>query len=280
MIKVISLFVVLIPFVTLSQAELKCGIHKNDLQTRIIGSETVRNHAFPWMTFLMLSYYEPDGKLKGYTCGASLINKQWLLTSAHCLAITKSSKFASGVAILGTNIVSIRHQSKDSIQINFGPKNTFLNNGYNPRTDESNIALLKMPKPLNLEKVKDFISPICLPARGVPMKDDICFSSGWGEISPFPFDQKYLRRYHESVISFDQCKKYFWPATKNSFCTSNRGHTDCTGDFGGPLQCLNKDKAWTIEGVYNIGYGFCDNTSVFTKVENYLDWIEDTMDEN
>lgn len=123
MIKVISLFVVLIPFVTLSQAELKCGIHKNDLQTRIIGSETVRNHAFPWMTFLMLSYYEPDGKLKGYTCGASLIAKQWLLTSAHCLAITKSSKFASGVAILGTNIVSIRHQSKDSIQINFGPKN-------------------------------------------------------------------------------------------------------------------------------------------------------------
>lgn len=119
------LFVNLMSLMTLSYVELKCGIYKHDLKTRmnLVDGEIVQNHAYPWMAFLMLTYFEPDGKLTGFTCSASLIKKQWILTSAYCLIIAKSVKFADGVVILGTNDISAKHKSKRSIKITIDQKN-------------------------------------------------------------------------------------------------------------------------------------------------------------
>lgn len=50
------------------------------------------------------------------------------------------------------------------------------------------------------------------------------------------------------------------------------------GDSGGPLVCM-KDNHMTLVGIisWGLGCGQKDIPGVYTKVTNYLDWIQDNM---
>lgn len=115
------LFVVSMSLVTLSQAKSDCGIQNSGFLAKIPKSknEVVPNHRYPWMAFLVLTYYQKNGMLSGNTCGATLINDQWLVSSATCLSIANDKFFITGVAMLGTNDWSGNHISKHNIKINF-----------------------------------------------------------------------------------------------------------------------------------------------------------------
>lgn len=54
-------------------------------------------------------------------------------------------------------------------------------------------------------------------------------------------------------------------------------HDACQGDSGGPLVC-ESDRHMTLVGIisWGIGCGQKDVPGVYTKVANYLDWIQDT----
>lgn len=55
-------------------------------------------------------------------------------------------------------------------------------------------------------------------------------------------------------------------------------HDACQGDSGGPLVCM-KDNRMTLVGIisWGIGCGQKDVPGIYTKVTNYLDWIQDNM---
>lgn len=50
------------------------------------------------------------------------------------------------------------------------------------------------------------------------------------------------------------------------------------GDSGGPLNCQAEDGKWQVHGVVSFGSTFGCNyyrkPSVFTRVSNYIDWID------
>ncbi|KAM7313983.1 plasma kallikrein-like [Ixodes scapularis] len=50
---------------------------------QIIGGEDAEPQEFPWQ--ISLQYIVPPGNNLGHGCGGSIINKQYVLTAAHCV---------------------------------------------------------------------------------------------------------------------------------------------------------------------------------------------------
>ena len=60
------------------------------------------------------------------------------------------------------------------------------------------------------------------------------------------------------------------------------GKTLCSGDSGGPPQCVGSDGLWYQYGTLSYGGG-CGEANVpdtFTRVSYYIDWIEKTITSN
>ena len=123
------------------------------------------------------------------------------------------------------------------------------------------------------------MSPVCLP----PPHLDI--SKGYGIISGFGEMENGLNSYELlwariEMLKHAECLK--GPngdeLTRNMICAGGGKVDSCQGDSGGPLVVNVKGKI-TLAGVTSWGYG-CGVTGspgVYTKVANYIDWIEDAQ---
>ncbi|RXG54128.1 Enteropeptidase [Armadillidium vulgare] len=96
-----------------------------------------------------------------------------------------------------------------------------------------------------------------------------------------------LQEVEVPLISTGECRKrtLFLPLyrlTEDMFCAGYvRGGRDaCLGDSGGPLMCQKSNGKWEVMGVTSNGYGCArpHRPGVYTKVGNYLPWIEQVME--
>lgn len=71
--------------------------------------------------------------------------------------------------------------------------------------------------------------------------------------------------------------------TDNMFCAGfpEGGRDSCQGDTGGPFTLLEDGRFWAAGIVsWGVDCGKVGTYGVYTKVTNYLDWINKTMEEN
>jgi len=104
-------------------------------QTRIIGGTESTSQSYPWMVSL-----KSNGQ---HFCGASLIDKQWVMTAAHCV----EQETAGGVSVVvgeyNTEQADIGEQSRQVSQIIIHPQ----------YGDDNDIALLKLASPVGNSQV-------------------------------------------------------------------------------------------------------------------------------
>ncbi|MEQ2280090.1 hypothetical protein AMECASPLE_016184, partial [Ameca splendens] len=238
---------------------------------RIIGGVEATLGRWPWQVSL---YYS-----NRHTCGGSIITSQWIVTAAHCVHNYRLPQVSSWVVYAG---IVTRSSAKIAQHAGYVVEKIIYNKNYNHRSHDSDIALMKLRRPLNFS---DTIRPICLPPYDYDLPGGTqCWISGWGYTQPDGVHSPdTLKEAPVPIISTKKCNSscmYNGEITPRMLCAGyTEGKVDaCQGDSGGPLVC--QEEHWRLTGVVSWGTGCAEpnHPGVYTKVAEFLDWIYDMIE--
>ncbi|XP_077973719.1 transmembrane protease serine 9-like isoform X2 [Styela clava] len=234
---------------------------------RINGGSYAVQGSWPWQVYIM----DDRGD---YKCGGSVVDKDWVLTAAHCTYFPTIT-----VGIGGYNLTN---QEDDQIikvkEVYRHPNyvNSAIGNGYD-------IALFKLEKSITFGR---HVQPICIATLGnvdAESADHNCIVTGWGLTKIGGVVSQVLRQVRLPIMPNEQCEKANGKAfnTDFLFCAGyfeTGGADSCQGDSGGPLVCL-KDNNWFQYGIVSYGSdgSFCGRpgeAGFYTTVTYYEEWIQ------
>lgn len=169
----------------------------NSFSSFIIGSFESESQAWPWSAYL---------QIRGRRCGATVIQKNWVLTAAHCVSKTDSKK----IKVRTGNLAIFRN---DNFTVNV--KRIVVHPDFKKDPYPINdLALIEVKKPLN-------VTPICLPKiDSVFQGRKNCFIAGWGRTMAEEKTSKpvKLREAHLHVWLNEKCELFY---TKHGFINSS-----------------------------------------------------------
>ena len=131
--------------------------------------------------------------------------------------------------------------------------------------------------------------PICLPVLPeMRTVKEIYYVSGWGltenDTSSDVLQVGLLRQLPNDVCQqLLQRKDKYVTVNSDQMCAIGANRTDnCSGDSGGPLKTVAVNARFVQYGVVSYGLRTCGKETapgVYTRVENYIDWILDNLEE-
>lgn len=262
------------------------------IPNRIFGGDDSDINEFPWIA--LLQYMNLESNERSFQCAGSLISSRYVLTAAHCLIGSVSSKII-GVRLGEWNYSSEgascfmttkgRRCSKAAVDV--AVASLLPHPAYNPRNNNKydDIGLIRLDKDIEFSS---HISPICLPpANSYLQPGERLTIAGWG-LKGFNKLSVIKQKVDLPVASVSQCSIMFenygrlTRIGQGQFCAGGEsGKDSCTGDSGAPLmrQLPTNPPRWYIEGVvsFGVGCGLKDHYGIYTKVSKYLNWIHSTM---
>ena len=150
---------------------------------------------------------------------------------------------------------------------------------YDKITYDNDVALVKLETTASLN---DYVNTLCLPKELAPPSMR-CMVAGWGATMEHGPASDELMKAEVPIVDSSACARpdvYGTKITKNMMCAgyAHGGIDTCQGDSGGPLHCRNREdpRRWEVQGIASWGSG-CGRQlryGVYTKVWNYLPWIE------
>ncbi|XP_075699047.1 complement C1s subcomponent [Rhinoderma darwinii] len=252
-----------------------CG-KTSSQQARIYGGEKAKEGFFPWLV-----------RIESSTLGGgSLLSDRWVLTAAHVVEENKHPTLQVG---------ALNYLQATTIQA----KKIIIHPDWREDVDNENrknynndIALIQLARRIELDEC---ICPICLPQReetAHPAISEVGYIAGWGKLTKtikqkqIIIDQPKVLQYTSvPLLDLEACKKNVpntYTITSNMLCAGGKGHDSCGGDSGGPLMfedLKNQEyKRLYIAGIVSWGIN-CGDFGMYTKVQNYVDWIEKTIEE-
>ncbi|XP_037319257.2 serine protease 27 [Pungitius pungitius] len=246
-----------------SHAQLDvCGT--TPLNTRIVGGQVAPVGKWPWQVSL-----QQNG---GHVCGGSLINKEWVMSAAHCFSSVSTSGWQ----------VSLGRQNLQGINPNEVSRtvaSVILHPQYNSGTSNNDIALLRLSSPVQFT---DYIRPVCLAASDSVFNTGTgSWVTGWGAVQegvllPFP---EALQQVQVPVVGNRQCNclNDVGTVTDNMICAGvlAGGKDSCQGDSGGPM-VNKKGSVWVQSGIVSFGFGCArpNLPGVYSRVSRYQSWID------
>ncbi|XP_004863646.2 mannan-binding lectin serine protease 2 [Heterocephalus glaber] len=258
---------------SLPVCEPACGLSTRTTHGRIYGGQNAKLGEFPWQVLLL-----------GQTIGAgALLHDNWILTAAH--AVYREKDHAPSLDI---RMGALQRLSPHYTQA--WAEAVFIHEGYTHGAGfDNDIALIKLK---NKVVINSNIMPICLPrkaAESLMRTNDIGTASGWG-LTQRGFLARNLMFVDLPIVDHQKCtavyEKQHYPGgrvTANMLCAGLEagGKDSCRGDSGGALVFLdNETQRWFVGGIVSWGSikcGAADQYGVYTKVINYIPWIENII---
>ncbi|XP_073688769.1 chymotrypsinogen B-like [Garra rufa] len=243
----------------------ECG--KAPLSKKIVGGQDATAGSWPWQVSIQSAKF-------GHFCGGSLINKDWVLSAAHCFMSISASDI---VMYFGR-----QSQSGSNPDETLRTSSQIINHpNYNNPKHDNDIALVQLSSSVIFS---DYIRPVCLAAAGSKFAGGTeSWVTGWGSLQPGGQPAKILQEVMTPVVNNSDCNKVYGAGlTSNMICAGKGGKSSCQGDSGGPLVSRN-NSVWTQSGIVSFGPKQCDDPkypTVHARVSQYQDWITSKIGSN
>ncbi|XP_026108471.1 serine protease 27-like [Carassius auratus] len=260
----LSVSVITLLYITGSLCQLDvCG--RAPLNNKIVGGEDATAGSWPWQVSIFLSG-------SSHNCGGTLINKDWVLSAAHCFQDFVLSKVVIYFGRLSQSGSNPDETSRTVIQVINHPN-------YDSRSNDNDIALVQLSSSVTFS---DYIKPVCLAAAGsVFGAGTESWVTGWGTLQAGGIVPHILQQVMIPVVNNSACAKAYegmYTITGNMVCAGllNQGGKDsCQGDSGGPMVSKN-GSLWIQSGVVSFGQGCAEARypGVYARVSEYQDWIK------
>ena len=249
-----------------ADTEQECVCGSESVSPRIINGRRAKAGHFPWIVYVRLA--------GGWdSCTGSLINDDWVLTSAHCVP-SHLDPFDMAVHV-GQECGITRTWSPhfDGIRVKRIHRHEQFQGG--PGYD---IALLQL-EPLPFGSAPRHFMPVCLSGNQTTSSVDNLLVSGWGLVN-----EGLQRRASEclneadlDVVDQAECLKHGASfAAEHVMCAGGRQNI-CHGDSGGPLMTRKNGGRMVQVGITSFGRADCsiltETPAGFEKVSDHLQWI-------
>jgi len=262
-----------------------------NVKQSIVGGSQAEPHSFPWIAKILT--FQPNGNSYSTgNCGGSLVNKNWIVTAAHCFneqseAQVNTPTFLKRVFVhLGAQTITQYNVANEPTQTVCTAAKVMIHPKYNkgPANTNYDVALIK----LNCDVVyTDAIRPICLPTATdnwrTPTSPERMLISGWGKTSDNSQVSSELKQGVVSLVTVDKCVQPAnprgWAPSQidaSMLCAQDNGASTCQGDSGGPIAAVKNGK-FTLAGVVSFGASSCQSPlpTVFAHIptKEILDFV-------
>ncbi|XP_063706552.1 trypsin-1-like [Culicoides brevitarsis] len=256
----------------------RCGISAQ--QYSIVGGEDASLREYPHMAAI------GDNTLENFIhwfCAGSIISEYFVITAAHCIFTNKQvngNMISPKIVKLGALNVDIQESTVEIYQVEKG----IIYPDYRSQFVYNDIGLLKLRTKVQFNIN---IRPICL-AVDKHQNHDQVWAIGWGSYKNASYEG-ILQKLQLPLVSTKECSKTYNAKRKrlpeglkdSILCYGAvRGIDTCPGASGGPIQVVNSDIycSYSLVGVTSAGVRCTEGyPGLFTKVSEYLDWIETTV---
>ncbi|XP_049749471.1 trypsin-like [Elephas maximus indicus] len=225
---------------------------------RIVGGYTCQKNSLPYQVSL--------NSVGNHFCGGSLISDQWVVSAAHCYKPQIQVR-------LGEHNIKVLEGTEQFINAT----KIILHPKYNSTEYDNDIMLIKLSSPAT---INSWVSNVSLPTSCAAAHTQ-CLTSGWGNTKIIGSNYPDLLQCLEAPILSDFVCHIAYPGriTSNMICVGflKGGKDSCQGDSGGPVVCNGE-----LQGIVSWGYGcaLIGKPGVYTKVCNYVSWIQETIAAN
>ena len=259
-----------------SQPTFECVAPDRRTVTRIVGGFNAPRRMAPWQISVQQLR---EGSWQNF-CGGSLISPSWVLTAAHCFTDPRTG---------------VRNRFEDDFRMMYGSQSLaaggeyrraeriVIHEGYDPRRNVHDIALVRLAEPLPGAQTVQLQSPRLNRVFGSPGACAVV--TGWGRLEDGGPRPDRLQAVDLPIIDNATCGSIYpgvYPIgeiTDGQVCAGyEQGRLDtCVGDSGGPLVVPGGPTGWTQIGVVSYGWRCAAPRAygVYTRVSSYIDWILD-----
>ncbi|XP_013100035.1 chymotrypsin-1 [Stomoxys calcitrans] len=222
---------------------------------RVVGGSTAEEGLAPYQVSLQGFW--------GHFCGGAIIDKDWVLTAAHCVAYKDADDI----------LVMTGSQNLEVPGVFYYVDRVYAHCNYDNPGMHNDIALLHLNSSIIMnEKTQS----VALPTKPMTEGDDVLLT-GWGSEEAWGDSPDRLKKVLLKYVPHEKCKQdmdYDPSLDVGHMCTFTKtGEGACHGDSGGPLVSNG-----FLVGLVNWGYpcaiGYPD---VHASPLYYLDWIRKRM---
>ncbi|KAL7286336.1 hypothetical protein TKK_0019294 [Trichogramma kaykai] len=244
---------------------LLCSVYSAEIHNKAINGGDAPEGKYPFHAYLT--------DWNGFLCGATILNKRYLLTAGQCVANIAPSELrvTIGTDLTNDKNATVLRVESATVHEKYGKAGIYADHSVN------DIAVIRVRS--NIE-FNEKVQPVKLPKQDeeVPANASVKFI-GMGTLKyggPYP---ERLQEKEFKILNHDDCKQ-IWLTRQltsiedNMICTdASVNHGVCKGDSGSPLLADDVQVGIASFG-YRCALGMPD---VYTRVSDFVDWINEFL---